>query len=119
MKVIVQHCETGAYLSMDGQWVAARESARDFFTLMRAYHCARNNAAGPFKVLLHCPDEEYSASIIDGVGVAEPAEETAEVAIPIKTAAKKSISSHRKITIQSHGAWSENCRFSIIGNPLN
>jgi len=72
MKVIVQDLETGAYLSGDGGWVATEAEARDFLTLMRAYVFARDNTCKRFRILLHCPDDLYSATIIAGVGTASP-----------------------------------------------
>jgi hypothetical protein len=70
MKVIVQDLETGAYLSADGRWVAAKSDARDFLTLLRAYHFAKDNTSKHFQVLLHSPDDEYCSCIIDGMGTA-------------------------------------------------
>ena len=69
VKVIVQDLKSGQYLSTTGQWVAAREDAGDFFTLLHAYHFARNNTNRRFQVLLYCPDDQYCAGIISGTGI--------------------------------------------------
>ena len=69
MKVIIQNAATGRYLASDGQWVADREDARDFHTLLHGYHYAKDHLAGRFQVLLYCPDDQYCASIISGEGI--------------------------------------------------
>jgi hypothetical protein len=114
MKVIVQDIETGAYLSANGRWVAAQADARDFFTLLRAYHFAKDNTARRFQVLLHCPDDQYSAGIITGVGMAAANEEAAVV--PAKT----QVSSLRVQTIfKSRNVVSLSNRFNWTRNDLN
>lgn len=82
MKVIVQDLETGAYLSADGRWVATKADARDFFTLLRAYHFAKDNTTKHFQVLLHCPDDQYSARMIDGMGMAAANQEAVSSPAP-------------------------------------
>jgi hypothetical protein len=73
MKVIVQDIDTGLYLSADGAWVVEEDAARDFRTLLRAFHFATDNVACRFQVLLYSADDDYVACIIEGEGKAEPA----------------------------------------------
>ena len=70
MKVIVQDISTKQFLAEDGGWVESEIEARDFFTLLRAFHFATGRLLGRFQVLLHCPDDDYSACIIEGEGMA-------------------------------------------------
>lgn len=79
VKVIIQDLETRHYLSPTGQWVADREDARDFQTLLNAYHFARNTTNRSFHVLLYCPDDQFCTSIISGTGI------TAVEAMPAST----------------------------------
>ncbi len=72
MKVIVQDLETMRFLSPDGRWVADREDARDFFSLLPAYYFARDNTSRHFQVVLYCPEDHFCASIIAGKGIAQP-----------------------------------------------
>ena len=61
------------FLSPDGRWVADREDARDFFSLLPAYYFARDNTSRHFQVVLYCPEDHFCASIIAGKGIAQPA----------------------------------------------
>ena len=70
MKVIIQDITGNEFLGPDGRWVPAKEGAKDFFTLVRAYNFAQTNTSVRFRVLLHCPEDGYSASIVEGKGVA-------------------------------------------------
>ena len=85
MKVIVQNLHTKEYLAADGRWVADMADANDFLTLLRAYHFARIHTSRGFEVLLYCPEDDYSAGIITGIGIADsPAPTDSEpVEIPI------------------------------------
>jgi hypothetical protein len=87
MKVIIEDMVAREFLAEDGQRVADKADARDFFTLLRAYHFAQANTSGRFRVLLHCPEDNYSASIIEGIGMAEvdPAgpDATVSVSLPL------------------------------------
>ena len=74
MKVIVQDIANQLYLAAHGAWVADAASARDFRTLLRAFHFATDNVACRFQVLLYCEDDDYVACIIEGEGKAEAAE---------------------------------------------
>jgi 3-deoxy-D-arabino-heptulosonate 7-phosphate (DAHP) synthase len=71
MKVIIQDIAAREFLAANGRWVTDKEQAQDFFTLLRAYHFAQANTTIHFRVLLHCPEDDYSASIIEGMGMAE------------------------------------------------
>lgn len=71
MKVIVQNIAARKFLGRDGRWVVDQAEARDFCTLLRAYHFAEANTSVRFRVLLHSPDDGYSANIIEGVGHAD------------------------------------------------
>jgi hypothetical protein len=71
MKVIIQDLRTKAYFSADGRWVTDKSDATDFLTLLRAYHFARINTSGRFEVLLYCPEDDYSAGIITGIGISD------------------------------------------------
>jgi hypothetical protein len=79
VKVIIQDLDSRHYLSPTGQWVAGREDAEDFHTLLHAYHFARNNTNRNFQVLLYCPDDQFCSSIISGTGI------TALEAMPAST----------------------------------
>ena len=70
MKVIVQDLETMRFLSGDGRWVADRDDARDFYSLLPAYYWARDHTSRHFQVVLYCPEDHFCASIIAGKGVA-------------------------------------------------
>jgi hypothetical protein len=70
MKVIVLNLHTKEYLAANGAWVADKAGANDFLTLLRAYHFARINTSRGFEVLLHCLEDDYCASIITGIGIA-------------------------------------------------
>jgi hypothetical protein len=87
MKVIIEDMAAREFLAADGQWVADKADARDFFTLLRAYHFAQANISGRFRVLLHCIEDDYSASIIEGIGMADvdPADSdaTVNVSLPV------------------------------------
>jgi hypothetical protein len=72
MRVIVQDLETMCFLTADGRWVADREGARDFYSLLPAYYFARDNTSRHFQVVLYCPEDHFCASIIAGKGVAGP-----------------------------------------------
>jgi hypothetical protein len=72
VKVIVQDLESMRFLSPDGRWVADREDARDFFSLLPAYYFARDNTSRHFQVVLYCPEDHFCASIIAGKGIAQP-----------------------------------------------
>ena len=119
MKVIVQDCDTGKYLSTDGCWVAVKDSARDFFTLLRAYQFAKNKISGRFQVLLHCPEDQYTACIIDGVGMAASQAEPTPVPISIQSVTSLSTSARRTSPIRPRPASSYTCRLNWVGNPLN
>jgi hypothetical protein len=71
MKVIVQDIATKLYLAAHGAWAPDAASARDFRTLLRAFHFATDNVACRFQVLLYCEDDDYVACIIEGEGNAE------------------------------------------------
>lgn len=58
------------FLSADGRWVAEREDARDFYSLLPAYYFARDNTSRHFQVVLYCPEDHFCASIIAGKGIA-------------------------------------------------
>ncbi len=68
MKVIIQNLTTRRHLSADGRWVRAAEDAKDFYSLIPAYHFARQNTEGRFTVVLYCPDDNYCTNIIEGEG---------------------------------------------------
>ena len=68
MKVIVQDHDTKYYLADNGCWVATENDARDFGSVLPAYHFARNFTARGFTVLLYCPDDSYRAVIVEGKG---------------------------------------------------
>jgi hypothetical protein len=70
VKVIVQDLETMRFLSRDGRWVADRDDARDFFSLLPAYYFARDHTSRHFQVVLYCPEDHFCASIIAGKGIA-------------------------------------------------
>ncbi|HZV36958.1 MAG TPA: hypothetical protein VFB72_20445 [Verrucomicrobiae bacterium] len=70
MKVIIQRIDGSDFLTIDGRWVTDKALAQDFYTLLRAYRFAQANTTVSFRVLLHCPEDDYSASIIEGVGKA-------------------------------------------------
>jgi len=99
MKVIVYNLQTRKYLGADGGWVVEKADAADFMTLLRAYHFARINTSGGFEVLLHCQEDDYCASIITGIGIADsqtPVDsEPVEIPIHYPRASVKSQSPHR------------------------
>ena len=70
MKVIIQDIAAREFLAANGRWVADMTGAQDFGTLLRAYHFAQANTSIHFRVLLHCPEDDYTASIIEGFGLA-------------------------------------------------
>jgi hypothetical protein len=89
VKVIVQDLETMRFLSPDGRWVADREDARDFFSLLPAYYFARDNTSRHFQVVLYCPEDHFCASIIAGKGVAQPeVKQTGAQAVAVKVLKK-------------------------------
>jgi hypothetical protein len=69
VKVLVQDIATLRYLARDGRWVASRDDARDFLSLLPAYCFARDHTSCTFQVLLYCPDDNFCASIIAGQGI--------------------------------------------------
>jgi hypothetical protein len=73
MKVVVQDSESGRYLSPEGRWVAAADGARDFHSILPAFHFAQSNTSVRFRVMLYCPDDQYLTSMIDGAGTAQAA----------------------------------------------
>jgi hypothetical protein len=94
MRVIIQDLDTKKFLSADGRWVVNKAEARDFQTLLRAYHFAKENTAGNFEVMLHCPDDDYSAGIVSGVGnaevvTAEAANAESEIVFPARNFSSK------------------------------
>jgi hypothetical protein len=111
MKVIVQDLETGRYLSADGRWVADRTNARDFGTLLRAYHFAKDNTSKHFQVLLHSTDDEYCSCIIDGMGLASANAEA------VVAGAKESTSMFREpATIRPRNFWTYSKRIKWSDN---
>src|ERR1700722_7357129 len=100
MKVLIQDIGTGEYLAADGNWVATPRDARDFQTLLRAYNFARENISGRFQVLLYCPEDHYSACIIEGVGSADASAETADTMVQVKQAPYV-----RKSALPEHSNW--------------
>jgi hypothetical protein len=114
MKVIVQDLETGRYLSADGRWVAARTNARDFGTLLRAYHFAKDNTSKHFQVLLHSTDDEYCSCIIDGVGMASSNSEA------VAAATKESATSFRQpASTRPRNFWNYSKRIKWSDNQCN
>ena len=69
VKVLVQDIATSRYLARDGSWVASREDARDFISLLPAYCFARDHTSCTFQVLLYCQEDNFCASIIAGQGI--------------------------------------------------
>jgi hypothetical protein len=114
MKVIIQDIRSGEYLSENGQWVATEAEARDFFTLLRAYHFAHQNITGRFQVLLYCEEDQYSACIIEGVGTADFKAETSSATVQTQT-----IEFVRKTNAPVRAMWSRAIRFDCTANPLN
>jgi hypothetical protein len=112
MKVIVQNIATGLYLSADGAWVAEEDAARDFGTLLRAFHFATDNVACRFQVMLYSADDDYVACIIEGDGQAEPAPS------PRGQAAEAAISFSR-IGGYAHTGFFRGIRFDETRNHLN
>src|ERR1700721_425630 len=100
MKVIVYSLQTRKYLAANGRWVADKADATDFLTLLRAYHFGRINTSGSFEVLLHCPEDDYCASIITGIGITDsqtPVDsEPVEIPIHYPRASVKSQSPYRR-----------------------
>ncbi len=70
MKVIVQDLETMRFLAAGDCWVANRDDARDFFSLLPAYYFARDHTSRRFQIVLYCPEDHFCASIIAGKGIA-------------------------------------------------
>lgn len=68
MKVIIQDAKTKRYFSANGRWVASETDAKDFRSLMRAYHFAKQFTSGRFEVMLYCPDDDCRTSIIETEG---------------------------------------------------
>jgi hypothetical protein len=68
VKVIIQNPETRRYLSANGRWVATEDDARDFVSLLPAYHFARNHTSGRFRVMLYCDEDNYRTTIAEGTG---------------------------------------------------
>jgi hypothetical protein len=89
MKVIIQDLETNRYFAPSGRWVMAPDAAENFYSILPAYHFAKQNVSGRFKVILYCADDQYSKSIIEGVGqdVGEEISELATPYTPVKAAA--------------------------------
>jgi hypothetical protein len=100
MKVIVYNLQTRKYLAENGGWVADKADAADFMTLLRAYHFGRINTSSGFEVLLHCSEDDYCASIITGIGIADsqtPVDsEPVEIPIQYPRTSVKSQSHHRR-----------------------
>jgi hypothetical protein len=113
MKVIIQDICSKEYLSEDGQWVSARAQARDFLTLLRAYHFGCENTSGRFQVLLYCEEDDYSACIIEGVGHADVYSFTSVTTQP------EPVQFTRHIEQPVHPVWARTERFDWVGNPLN
>jgi hypothetical protein len=89
MKVIIQDAKTKRFFSDDGRWVADEEDAKDFISLMRAYHFAKQFTSGRFEVLLYCPDDNYRKSMIEGEGAGgESFGETASCTVVEKAGVK-------------------------------
>jgi hypothetical protein len=90
VKVIVQDQVTKYYLSANGCWVAEEHAARDFRSLLPAYHFARNFTSRGFKVLLYCAEDNYRAVIIEGEGTGEEDFEASFASTPtnVKNATK-------------------------------
>jgi hypothetical protein len=72
MKILVQDLETCRFLSVNGSWVAEKDAARDFHSLLPAYQYARDFTSRRFQVLLYCPDDRFCVSMIAGEGIARP-----------------------------------------------
>lgn len=96
MKVLIQDLETLRFLAPNGCWVLDREAARDFLSLLPAYYYAREHTARHFQVLLYCPEDNFSASIIAGTGIAHDQGQVAvadtrksRTAIPLKSLARR------------------------------
>jgi hypothetical protein len=96
VKVLIQDLETLRFLAPNGRWVLDREAARDFFSLLPAYYYAREHTASHFQVLLYCPEDNFSASIIAGTGIAPDQSQVAvadspksRTAIPLRSIARR------------------------------
>ncbi len=77
------------FLSDDGRWVADRDDARDFYSLLPAYYFARDHTSRHFQVVLYCPEDHFCASIIAGKGVAPAAAKPAGAqVVAVKVVAK-------------------------------
>jgi hypothetical protein len=114
MKVIIQDICSKEYLSEDGQWVSARAQARDFYTLLRAYHFGCKKASGRFQVLLYCEEDDYSSCIIEGIGSAD-----ADTFTPPVAAQPEPVHFARRNEKPVRAVWARTERFDWIGNPLN
>ena len=114
MKVIVQDIETGEYLADSGEWVTTPAEARDFLTLLRAYNFAKETISGRFQVLLYCPEDQYSACIIEGEGLVDSLTKSSSTMTQVKTAPFV-----RKAAHKMNSAWSQFSRFNWVGNELN
>jgi hypothetical protein len=89
VKVIVQDLETMRFLAGDGRWVAGRDDARDFYSLLPAYYFARDHTSRHFQVVLYCPEDHFCASIIAGKGIASVAVKPANAqGVAVKVLAK-------------------------------
>ncbi len=118
MKVIIQDVDTGEYLSADGSWVADIGGARNFVTLLRAYHFAREKTARNFQVLLHCPDDDYSASIITGMGTSATAETAAADSVALRVPVEMNSASQTAWTPSISVIQPWNPRFRVnLANP--
>ena len=70
MKVLVQDLGSMRFLAVNGNWVEDKDDAQDFFSLLPAYNFARDNTSSQFQILLYCPEDNFCASIIAGIGTA-------------------------------------------------
>ena len=121
MKVIVQDSHTGSYLSDNGAWVATRAEARDFLTLLRAYTFAQKNTSVQFKVLLHCPEDKYCTTIIDGIGLADSHTESTSAVVQVQPHQVKPFLPRRLAIANPRGIRPQALahRFNWTGNPFN
>lgn len=77
------------FLAGDGRWVAGRDDARDFYSLLPAYYFARDHTSRHFQVVLYCPEDHFCASIIAGKGIASVAAKPANAqGVAVKVLAK-------------------------------
>lgn len=67
MQVLIQDIGTKRFFSADGHWVNSAREAQNFYLTVAAYDKGRGRIKGPFRIVFHFPETDYSIQIMDVV----------------------------------------------------